>query len=166
MRKRTTVILGLVISICMAAGNIYGQTSRPQQHLQKDNPNELFVNYTQGDSCKGSYEYIVDNELVKSRIKRKTFWEYDELILICRINCLELSGGVGHAFSINAAFGRLIEAEPGASPSFVKQLYDPYWYGTIGRYGTQVDFQSFVGDSFRSAIQQALTDYLRANFDL
>lgn len=162
---RITSMISIVV-ICAYAEVVIGQTGKPQQHLIKENPNELYVFYFQDSECVGTYESIIDTELAQSRIKRKSYWEYEELQLHVEVGCLKRDSGIGFVFVINVAFGKPIRAEEGVTPGWVRTFYEPFNYGTFGIVGNDGRTQQFIRNSLRGSMEKALTDYLKANFDL
>lgn len=80
----------LILASGMVVEGVQGQLEIPTVHLKKTNPNELYVLFSQLDDCEGSYEQVVNNELVQSRIKRAEDWEINELLLIVDVICMPL----------------------------------------------------------------------------
>ena len=167
MTRLTTVILGLIVSLCMT-GNVQGQVKNVLvAHLKKPNPNELYVSYWQGDDCEDSYEQIVYNELTQSRIKRLEEWDYDVLYMDVDVHCMKLPKRPNQlVFSIDMHFA--VDArEPVAKPGtfVVSLLYRPD-YGNFGITTNDYEGQTLLRNILRECVEKALVDYMKANFDL
>ena len=168
MRNRTTVMLGLLVSLCMMTGNVQGQGT-PLGHLKKDNPNELFVLFMQDDACGDSYKRIVNNELAQSRIKKVDDPPgYDIPVLWVSISCMTAGSVTGIVFNIDVKFIRTV-------PAFSRQPEENTWtvishspgYGNYGFADrTPVTNEQHVSNLIRQCVENALTDYLKVNFDL
>ena len=164
MKNRTMIILVMTIAVCMIVETVEGQLSNPIMHLKKENPNELIVSYFEADNCTWDFASVIDMEMVKSRIKRKTALEFNTLLLDINLSCLETKLGTV-AFSIEMAFGEYIITEPGDDLGMMFRGYDPFTYGLLGAVGKD-NAEYFIRNAIRDRLEIALTDYLKANFDL
>ena len=164
MKNRTMIILVMTIAVCMIVETVEGQPSNPIKHLKKEKPNELIVSYYEDDDCTWDFASDIDMQLVKSRIKRKTAFEFNTLQLDVNLACLETKSGTV-VFSIQMAFGEYIATEPGDNFGMMFRAYDPFTYGYFGVAGKD-NAEGFIRNSIRDRLEIALTDYLKANFDL
>ena len=159
-------VLVLIFVSGLVVEGAQGQAKKPLQHLKKDNPNEIHVNYSHEPDCKTSHEQVVDNELAQSRIKRKPLWNFYELVLFVDVRCSETVPGREFLFMVTANFGRFEPAEIVADRSFIIVYLEP---GNFGSYGISTQGSKgnrTVRDALRNAVEDALTDYLTVNFDL
>ena len=168
MRNRTTVILGLLVSLCMMTGNVHGQET-PLGHLKKDNPNELIVLFNQHHDCVGSYEQVVNNVLAQSRIKRQEEPSgHDKVMLYVAVLCLPIKNRNGIVFNIEVNYVSkvpVIDPQP-EEMSWTMITHSPK-YGNFG-FTTHDEFEAeqIITNSIRQFVENALTDYLKVNFDL
>ena len=160
------LFLGLLVCV---AGNVQGH-ERPLGHLKKDNPNELVVLIGQGENCGDSYERIVNNQLIKSRIKK---WEeaigIDIPFLWVSVKCMRLKSGSGYIFKIETAFVRQVPAwnrQP-EERSLTTITHKPE-YGSYGFSSgiSTTENEQFISNTVRECVENSLADYLKTNFDL
>ena len=161
MNNRIGVAVGLVVTVtaCLIGGTLEAQTNKPIGHLKKEDPNELFVFYAQNGECPGNYESVVNAQLAQSRIKKGIGWKYKELLLWVNIKCVDVSELIGYSVSIY--FGELIPSESGAERNFIFRAYEPDRYSSFG-----LGDDEYLRNVVRNYVEIALTDYLKANFDL
>lgn len=167
MKSPRIVIQALILIVAggMVGEDVQAQTKKPLQHLKKENPNELYTSDIQSNDCVGSSESVLDAELTQSRIKRAPGWRYDELYLEVYVSCLKDDLGRGLTFNVFVAFGKTIRAEDDAEPSWVRLYYEPFAYSTLALTGNDGAAQ-YIRGVVRDKVEEALTDYLKANFDL
>ena len=132
--------------------------------MHKTNPNELYVSVDYGADCKVSEEAIekmIDGILTRSRIKRLNSDDWlevdlssDQLHLFVLVNCDD------RVFSNDVRFADMVQRPD----QWIKRLmlhYRPY-----GSYGVHQGDTEYLMDSLKGSVERALTDYLKANFDL
>ena len=156
----------LILVSGIAVNGAQGQEKKPLQHLKKDDPNTIYVNYSQDPACKSMYEKVVDNELARSRIKRKTLWDFNEVSLFVTVHCSEKDSGQGFIFTLSVNFGKLVPAEIESDRSFIIVYWEPGQFGSYGVSTYDSEGTQMVRNYLRNAMEDALTDYLKANFDL
>ena len=120
--------------------------------LQKDNPNSLGYYAHVAGSCalnKAELDKVVEGVFIRSRIKPADSFG-GPLYLYIRINCLPSF----RAFAVTINFGRFLPHPP--------ILYDRT-YGTVG---TSDNDPNFILNVTKSFVEDAITDYISANFDL
>ena len=165
MTRTKMVVVGLMLFTVQGA---QGQETQ-LGHLKKDNPNELNVMFAQNEYCLGSYERIVNNELIKSRIKKLVeFAEMNVPILWVSITCTPMDSGTGLIFNIDVDFVRRVPAynpQPGEL-SWTIITHSPS-YGNHGYIrDSATETEQFISSALRGFVENALSDYLRINFDL
>ena len=81
-------IITAAVLVVAVAYPVAGQTENPSP-LKKDNPDELhFVTITTGcNDTEQSYEKVVEQEVVRARIKRSQEYQPGDLFLIAQITC-------------------------------------------------------------------------------
>lgn len=156
----------LIFASGIAVNGAQGQEKKPLQHLKKGDPNEIYVNYAQDPDCKSMYEKVVDNELARSRIKRKPLWVFNEVSLFVTVHCSERDSGQGFIFTLSVNFGKFAPAEIEADRSFIVAYWEPGQFGYYGVSTYDSEGTQMVRNYLRNAMEDALTDYLKANFDL
>ena len=72
-----------------------------------------------------------DTELTQSRLKRKPYWDFDELYLDVTLSCLERDNDLGYVFVIYVSFRKQTRA--------VEVAYEPDNYGTFGIVGDNTE---------------------------
>lgn len=161
------VVHALILTIAwgMQIESVYGQSKFSKGHLKKYNPNELWVVFVQEDDCKGSYEQVIENELARSRIKRKTSWAYNELSLEVIVRCITSNSDVFFTVDVHFTKNELpTDPKPGEY-DFVTLHYMP-GYGRYGVSSNDKEGEYFIKNTLRESIEEAMTDYLKVNFDL
>lgn len=165
MTNLQMVVVGLLL---FAPGYAQGQET-PLGHLKKDHPNELHVLYSEGETCGGFYERIVNNELIRSRIKNMgPNSAFDVPFLWVGIACTPSSVGNGIIFNIDVSFLRMVRAwnrQPNEL-SWTLIAHSPGY----GKHGfvrdTPAERERYISNILRQCVEDALSDYLRINFDL
>ena len=117
--------------------------------------------------CPNTLEQVVDSELAQSRIKRKESWNYNELILYVKVNCLLLDNVPSTVYSVDIKFAEFVfptNQQPDEY-SFVLRVYESA-YGTFGITSNNDSGTQFLRNVTREALEEALLDYLKINFDL
>ena len=173
MNNQIVVTVGLIVTVavCMIGGTVEGQVDPDpfKSYLIKDNPEELTVNYVQGESCHDTYEHIIDSELAQSRI-RKTFSFFNELQLTVNVSCLDMSRSNSFVYVVEVYFGitrfNIGSSEVGQTPTFYEDVHFEPDYGNFGVSSKDDEGAMFLASIVRKQVEAALTDYLKANFDL
>ena len=171
MTSRMSVVLGLVVSVSILTGNAQEQTDEGQNipdtfnaYLTKSSPDELQVSYEQGDDCSGSYEHIIDSELAQSRI-RKSYTLYNELFLTVSISCMDLDTIESFVYIVEVYFG-ITRFEMEENGMIYESIHYEPDYTIFGIAGKDDEGRMFLTNGIRVQVEKALTDYLKANFDL
>lgn len=167
MNLTTYITAAAILALLTSAGYATGQDQEDDSYLgrlHKTNPNELFVDVGYGSDCKLPEEAIknmIDGILTRSRVKRLTSAEwldvnldFDQLHMNVFINC------DGHIFSNDVRFADLVQ-RPSITSVRLMLHYRPY-----GGYGIYNGDTEYLMDSVKESVERALTDYLKANFDL
>lgn len=161
------VSVSILFTLLLAVTNtdVQGQLKTPTGHLKKSDPDELFVSFIQGDDCPGSLEQVVESELAQSRLKRKEFWIYYDLILHVTVECLRLDNK-HTVYSTDVNFGEVVlpTSKQPDEFDFVRRLYGPN-YGSFG-IAPNDDLRTQLRNTIRESLEKALIDYLKVNFDL
>jgi hypothetical protein len=129
----------------------------PEPWMKKNNPEELFYNVAVDDDCplsENSLNSVVGGVLTRSRIKVKDGFEEGELVLTVNLACVD--DGEVDIFDVTIRFDRL--SIRGDELIACHVFSD---YGTFGQ-----GRRDFIQTSVKEGVENALTDYLRANFDL
>lgn len=126
------------------------------QALESPTPNQLAYWASAGDDCPMTSDEvaeIVDGVFIRSRIKplRDEIFSEGSLYLNVTVSCLTSDSSI-HIFDSNVIFGVYNPQPP--------ILYE-YQYG---KYGT--GDASFIRSSMQTSVENAVTDYIRVNFDL
>ena len=132
----------------------------PQPWLKKENPNELFAVSVATEHCPISIvdlDELVNSVLVRSRIRKKSAWAENELILSVEIGCTLVSDS-RWTFRYDVYFPRFSKRESG----------DLLETTTIDgkHYGIGTNDEDGIRSAMRRFVEDAITDYLKANFDL
>ena len=152
----------VMLSTVFVAGTAVGQTDdKKLEHLRKPNPNDLVVIYYQNPVCSISEEeaeLTIDGVLTRSRIK--PIWSLYplNLHLVVWADCLDDDT----AFVISVRFGEYASVKkPHGTERF--KMYHLDDYGSFGRHqGDSKYMMRYV----KSSVENAITNYLKANFDL
>ncbi len=143
------------IAIALAAAACSSVVSaQPQQWMQKPNANELYVTLVvyPGAGCpvsRDQVDAVLSGVLVRSRIKRVD------------------SVGEGPGLSVVVdCEGRIFDIDIDFFSRTAQGLWDRLGmisYGTHGTYGADSEY---LLNAVREGFESAITDYLKANFDL
>ncbi|MDJ0760381.1 MAG: hypothetical protein QNJ19_13355 [Woeseiaceae bacterium] len=123
--------------------------------LEKDNPDELAVFVYSDENCPMTLEEtteLVEGVLVRSRVKPVSLGAEKDLFLDVTVYCLK-PAKTNPVFVISVNFSSITE-------DGVPIAYD-FDFGTIG-----MGKKENVEATLRSLVEDAITVYLRANFDL
>ena len=147
MKKLTTLLLLLPV-FALPADNLW---------LKKDKPNELLA-YVVTVGCpivQDSIEDDVRDVLIRSRIKPIDGWNSNETILFVSIDCLP--DGPAHLFDSDIYFAKLAKNVDGD----VIVSHTLWGYGIFGQ-----GRPGFIKNSVKESVEEAIADYIEANFDL
>ena len=146
-----------------------GQTENPSP-LKVENPDTIKVAYLQEPDCPGTEDSInemIDGLLVRSRLKRSNvpfdMWMGNPISLVVLTECGRSEQG-HYIYSASAGFREAVMIERSSGKVLAYVFHNPFSYGRIGM-GSD-DYKETVRTAVRSAVERALTDYLKANFDL
>lgn len=148
--KRLTALL-LLLPVLVSAD--------PQPWMKKTNPNELYSWVRVGSTCSTTsekLERIVHGVLVRSRIKPTT--DFGELILLVDVQCGSKAVGIGSTFTVYADFVRKVEVGD--------ELYTARMGLLPFNGGFGIENESGIESYVRLIVEDVITDYLKANFDL
>lgn len=127
--------------------------------LKKDNPNELAV-IARTYNCPVSTTELQDlakGVLIRSRIKPLGGWTPSVVALYAYIDCIKPADV--YVFRYDLYFARFSDSPFSDDPVIT---HTPLWdYSNVG-----IGQASFITESIKLAIEEAITDYLKANFDL
>ena len=137
--------------------------AEPKWWMKKEDPNSIYLSYAQGDACPGAYEDVVSGALVRARMKRQPHWMAGELVLTVGVSCLKDDQDALVVYAITVKFGRFVINRQDDS-DFDLALYDFTPYDVFGFVGK--NHWEKIRGYVRDAVEEALTDYLKANFDL
>jgi len=123
--------------------------------LKSPNPNELAYFASAGEDCPiktSAIEDAIEGVFIRSRIKpSKSYYDNDRIYLNVILNCLKLESR-HPAFTLSINFGKY---NPKPSVLFDKD------YGYFG-----VGAEGFIIQGLKRRTEDAITDYLKANFNL
>lgn len=160
--RPSVIILFLFLATDLAAQE-NSETELPLGHLKKFNPNTLYVDYVSGEGCPGSYESDIDLILVQSRIRRMKKEEFKnsrtamfDVSLHLRSQCLKIADYITY-FHIRAEFWKY---------SVEEETVITFPIPLIGVMGHDVNAKEGLRKGIRRTMEQALSPYLKANFDL
>ena len=166
MTRIHIVVVGLIMSV---SGFVQGQEETPLGHLKKDKPNELFLSFHQDEICGDSYERIVNNELTQSRIKRmeeppENGIPFLSVVIACT------GDKKNTVFSIVVTFQRKVPAWNQRPDKWIKSWTFISHHPGYSKHGyirdTPEERGRFISNHLRDTVEDALSDYLRINFDL
>ena len=168
MAIRSLAIFTAMVAFMLPA-QVQGQERElriPTGHLKKANPNELYVVYNQEDDCTGTYETVVENELVQARIKRISRTVFNEIYMVVDVDCLQLSDDDYQVYVLRVQFGidtPITNPNPNEFPFSIS-----YYQGGGAQYtfGVSPTAKETITNSLRRLVEASLADYLKANFDL
>lgn len=143
-----------------------------QPPLKRENPDQLYVDYSQSGVCPftaQTIESMIEGLLVRSRLKPIDFsewWSEDSTRFKLSI---EVSCGVDdnppHLFLVDTAFREEVTLQKPLGPIKVYMDHIAY-YGQSGTYDPKKEPNiGFLRNCIRDSVEEALTDYLKANFD-
>ena len=126
---------------------------------KKENPNDVFALFIVESGCPVTKKEVVDigrGVLIRSRLKQLQTWGENEPSLSVNLNCLDLENG-SWAYHISAEIVRSYKVDEGIQElSMVGR--------NRGKFG--VGRKDFILASYKNAVEDIVTDYLQANFDL
>lgn len=135
-------------------------SAEPESWMEKEKPDELNVSVRVASYCEVTKQQIVEltsGVLTRSRIKFMT--ESADLNMMVDLQCNSYQLAEGHViFAIDVDFVRPVEVNGELFWARMGPAADYAMYG--------VEKTSEVLPAVREVIEEALTDYLRANFDL
>jgi hypothetical protein len=124
--------------------------------LKQSNPNTLGYYVNAGDECLGvssaELQEVVEGVFIRSRIK--PVQDFNQPIYLNVImDCMEANSGNFVAVDFSIRFARY-----NPKPAI---LYD-WGYGAVGTASSK----NFLLDQSKQMVEQAITDYIKANFNL
>ncbi len=178
-QKSGLSLLSMMLLVATFLGyseTISGQTENLPSPLKVENPNTLHVDYKQYGKCpftKKSIDEMIDGLLVRARLKRSTafvaglarsaksgFWLRVEVLC-------DRDEEPPFLYCVNVGFAEYVSIERSGETQRFLMYHNPYRYGSIGTYGKDnTKSTGFVRNAIRDRVEDALTDYLKANFDL
>ena len=126
--------------------------------LKDDKPEEMYATAIGAEGCPHSeseIEEILHGLLIRSRIKPSAEWNSGEVLLTVRLRGIEDSGLYTYSLEVELARWHVVF---GAIISTTIMGDD---YGSYGR-----DTKSGITRIVKESAENALTDYMKANFDL
>ena len=145
---------------------IVGQEKEPYiKYLKKYDPDVLALFSFLDDDCPGtrqSYEKIIEGELLRARIKRGSY-KNEELYLGVTVECTVGNGTQGYSVDIYYGFDYTVVDAASDELGFYSTRFGS-GYGFFG-YGSSIDTETTISDALRRSVSDALTDFLKANFD-
>ena len=145
--KIATLALGILL--CSAA------IAEPQPWMKKENPDTLHSSVFVSSECAFTEERVrkvVDGVLIRSRLKTGDYISGPEPFgFVVDVNCMD---GTSNAFIINVHFIRFI-------PELFRNVLESTSYGNFG-----VGDAEYTLDGVKLSVEELVTDYLQANFDL
>lgn len=114
-----------------------------------------------------SIETTIDGLLVRSRLKRYVFGPYNSPItLVVSARCSGTEDGRPYIYKVSAAFAEIVRVQRSSEKLVAAVFHNPFHYGVYGTTSNQNDYEQTVSRAVRETVEKALTDYLKANFDL
>ena len=149
-----------------AAGTAHAQKEYPLGHLKKADPKDLYVAVLQEGDCTVSFGNVVDEVLTRSRITPLPYTLPDELNLSVMVRCLSLAPHPGFGYFVDARFGRLVTTtDPQAGEADVIAISYDSEYERLGIVHDESTGEQAISDAIREVVEEALTDYRKANGD-
>jgi hypothetical protein len=148
--KIATLALGILL--CSAA------IAEPQPWMKKENPETLSTLVIVGSACpfsQSEVQEVVNGVLIRSRLRPGYYaTDTDWLGFVVKFNCKKIAGLSEQViFNLDVNFIRFYQA---------RTLVEPVPnYGILGN-GTR----DFILEATRGPVEELVTDYLQANFDL
>ncbi len=150
---RTTVVAAILF---LLVGNVLAD---PQPWMERENADELLVDFSEARCPTGAYGSIIESVLAGARIRQATQGDQETIYLRIKLHCFPVEGGeVGFAYQFNVTFGIYQDD--------VRLIYEDYGSDVIGTLPPGSPGVQFLENRLRTAVQEAITDYLKANFDL
>lgn len=162
-RSRASVASALFALVLSVAGTHV--EAQPREYMKKLSPDELYVDFFQEEDCPWALEHVVDGALVRSRIRRKPLWSYNETVLFVNVFCIEARSRI-LVYDVDVSFGTFVRAESGAQYSFDSVTINAGQYGGLGATGLNDSGRQSLENNLGREVERALVDYLRSNFDL
>ena len=168
---RCNLMALLLVATCAYPATIAGQSSVTER-LKRDNPNQLYVAYYQSGECpftEASIESMIDGLLVRSRLKPISMeeWQMDliRFNLNVRVSCDD-DNFPPYLFNVSTRFSEIVTLQKPLGPVAVLMDHIP-GYDRHGTYNAVTELSNpFVRNFIRDSVEDALMDYLKANFDL
>lgn len=129
-------------------------TAEPLPWMKQDNPDNLGLILRVGSGCPETldeYSKLIQGIFVRSRLPRTD--QFDGLNLYADLQCTGVVVDGLHAFSLDVHFARVTDDG--------LMLYGATNYGRLGLADKEA-----ISDEVRDTSEAAITDYLKANFDL
>ena len=173
------VVLTALLLVAMYIGYpAAGQVAHYLDVLKKDNPDELFVFYNQLGNCpftEDSIDSMIDGRLTRSRLQRiqsSMGVREDGFGLGIVLNCDDAKDDDGiYIFSVEGFFLERVTVQKPWGPMEVFMVHHPlvFSYGKFGAFTHSSNgdkARETMRNAVRETLEDALTDYLKANFDL
>lgn len=167
MRELSFVSLIVVMVLLFPdAGSGQGKKSSIE-HLKKPNPNELYVSLNVDPECPAEdYMSVVEGELLRARINRLPYWNYDEVTLFIVLTCKNSTETSLSIYDIDASFGTFRKVTNPADDEYgFMYVYFEGADGVFGYIGTD-KLKSTLRTGLSESVYRILTKYLKANFGL
>lgn len=143
------------------------------ERLKKENPDQLYVAYSQFGKCpfeEPSIRTMIEGLLVRSRLKQTSYAEW----VSQEPNLFQLDIGVHcdddeeapYLFLVDTKFEEYVTVQRPAGSMQVFMSHFPGYarWGTFNPRTKQSD--NHLRNTIRESVEDALTEYLKANFDL
>jgi hypothetical protein len=159
-------ILALLLVLKLPGVVAQAQSEFPSAHLKKSDPNDLYVAVRQEGNCELTYGNVVDEVLDRYRVTPLPCTFTDELGLSIVVRCLSLIPHPGLSFFVEAKFARLVPAvdsQPGEAEVIL--IYYASEYERLGVVHDNSTGEQEVTDAIREVVDEALSDYRKANGD-
>ena len=144
--------------------------SEPPSPLLKENPNELAFYYDQSDDCPGMSSNMVEmieGLFTRSRLKTvPPFRSERDFHLVVLVEC---ASGTRITYDVNIGFAQQVMIHTPRGQIKAEMIYRPFYYGAYGYVtasNSERENEQYLENGIRSGVEKALTDYLKANFDL
>jgi len=150
------LIRGAVACVAIIPGLVLAEGST---WLTKDDPGTLYVTTSAEGDCPLSaknLDKLVKGVIIRSRIKPAEGWNPHETALNVDLVCLKREGN-SPVYESTVQFVKIHLNDDG----MVLLTHMMEDYGSLG-----IGDKSFVSQSLKDSTEAAITDYLKANFDL
>ena len=142
--------------------------------LKVRRPDTIKVLYAHGVDCPGDKDSIderIDGLLIRSRLKRSNLpidrFMGNPISLVVSTSCGNSPGEVRpFIYNVVAGFRETVKVERELVHVITVVYHNPFAYGFFGVVGTRGSLEEKVRQTVRDTVEKALTDYLKANFDL